>query len=282
MAQIPLDENPNQRQGAQYATMPPPAVCCPPDAAPYLAPEHEAMGTIMDANGVVEMYQAQIKGAPSTGIIICADVWGWNGGRTRAIADALSDTGHVVVVPKLLTPPKEGGTDGDALSPTSQFDLEWVKQFPWDVQKPKLAAVVEYLKGQGVTKVGVLGFCYGGHPCCWMSAEWPDVVACGVVCHPSMQLEQFAFGGDFLGLVKSVKAPFLIAPAGQGDLPMYAPESEFATALAASTKGSECVIKPYAEMSHGWVPRGDLADAAVARDVELVMEDVFSFFAKYL
>jgi len=238
------------------------------------------MGTVISTD-TVEVYQSQVKGSPSAAVIVCPDVWGWNGGRTRAIADALSDAGYVVVVPKLLTPAKDGGTDGDALAPTAQFDMEWVKQFPWEVQKPKLAAIVEYLKQQGITKAAMLGFCYGGHPSMWASAEWPDFVTCGIVCHPSMQLEQFAFGGDFLGLVKSVKAPFLIAPAG-GDLPMYATDSDFATALAASAKGGDCLIKPYPDMTHGWVPRGDLENEAVARDVELVMEDIFSFLAKHL
>jgi len=239
------------------------------------------MGNVIAIDGDVEVYQAQVKGSPSAAVIVCPDVWGWNGGRTRAIADSLSDAGYVVVVPKLLSPPKDGGTDGDALAPTAAFDMEWIMQFPWEVQKPKLAAVVEHLKQQGISKVGMLGFCYGGHPAMWASAEWPDVVSCGIVCHPSIQLEG-AFGGDFAALVKSAKAPFLIAPAG-GDLPMYAPDgSEFATALAASAKGAECVIKPYPDMAHGWMTRGDVSDEAVARDVELMMEDIFSFLAKYL
>ena len=164
------------------------------------------MGAVMDT-GSVELYQSQVKGTPSSGIIIIPDIWGWNGGRTRAIADSLSDAGYLVVVPKLLTPVLNGGTDGDAMDPDTQFDMEWMKKFPWSVQKPKIEATIGYLKGQGVTKTCVLGFCYGGHVAAWASAEWPDFVACGVVCHPSLQLEQYAYGAaNWLDLVKSVKA----------------------------------------------------------------------------
>jgi len=36
-----------------------------------------------------------------------------NSGRCRGIADMLGDSGYKVVVPKVLEPPFEGGTDGD-------------------------------------------------------------------------------------------------------------------------------------------------------------------------
>ena len=123
----------------------------------------------------------------------------------------------------------------------------------------------------------MFGFCYGGHPACWASAENPDLIVGGVVCHPSMQLETYAFGGDHLSLARSVKCPFLIAPA-EGDLATFGPGTEFAAALGESSKGGECVITPYPEMAHGWVPRGDLSKPEVARDVEAVMGAAIAFF----
>ena len=61
---------------------------------------------------------------------------------------------------------------------------------------------------------------------------------------------------------------------------MWAEDGDFGIALKAS--GNECVFKPYPEMSHGWSCRGDVSDAAVKRDVELVMKDAGAFFGKYL
>lgn len=41
------------------------------------------------------------------------DVWGWDSGRIRALADFCAEKGYFTVIPKLSTPPLEGGTDGD-------------------------------------------------------------------------------------------------------------------------------------------------------------------------
>ena len=165
-------------------------------------------------------------------------MWGWNGGRVRAIADGLAEQGYKVAVGKFLsTPALDGGTDGDALPPDGEFNLEWIKNFPWEKQRPKVEAALGFLKAEGCTKIGVMGFCYGGHPACWASTIDPSVV-CGVVCHPSMQLEGFAFGGDTVALLKSVQCPFLLAPAGN-DLPMWSDSGDFGEALKASAKGGE-------------------------------------------
>jgi dienelactone hydrolase len=212
---------------------------------------------------------------------VCPDVWGWNGGRVRAIADALAANGHLVVVAKLLAPGVDGGTDGDALPPDGEFSMDWIKGFPWEKQKPKVEAALAYLKGKGASKIGVFGLCYGGHPACWASATWPADVACGAVVHPSMQLETFAFGGDTAALLKSVTCPFYLAPAGN-DLPMWSADGEFGAALKASARGSECAWRDFPDMAHGWTVRGDLAEAAVARDAEAALADVTAFFGKHL
>lgn len=209
------------------------------------------------------------------------DVWGWNGGRVRAIADALADQGYLVVVGKFLaTPPKDGGTDGDALAPTASFDPEWVSNFSWPKQKGKVHSAIGYLKEKGCKKIGVMGFCYGGHPACWASAEDADV-KCGVVFHPSMQLEEKIFGGSTAELLTKVQCPFLLAPAGN-DLPLWAEDGELGAALKASATGSGCVWKPFPEMSHGWSCRGDLSDEKVKRDVDLCMKEAIAYLEKYL
>lgn len=158
--------------------------------------------------------------------------------------------------------------------------MDWIKNFPWPKQQPKVAAALAYLKSKGCAKIGVFGFCYGGHPACYASST-DEAVVCGVVVHPSMQLETFAFGGDCKALLSSVKCPFLLAPAGN-DLPMWGEEGEFGEALKASAKGGECVWKPYPEMTHGWSCRGDVANDKVRRDVEGVMKDASGFFKQYL
>lgn len=157
--------------------------CCPKGSLPYLEATYETKGTIIQTPAV-EMYCAPIKGEKDAyghyphkgGIVMCPDVWGWGGGRTRAIADGLAEQGYIVVVGKFLsTPAKDGGTDGDGLSPNGQFDKEWIGNFPWPKQKVKVAGAIGYLKGLGVTSIGLMGFCYGGHLCAWASTLDPIV-----------------------------------------------------------------------------------------------------------
>ena len=228
----------------------------------------------------MELYLAPLPASTGKALILFPDVWGWNSGRIRAIADALAGEGYIVAVPKILTPSLDGGTDGDALPPKGSFSMDWIKNFPWEVQKPKVDAVLSFVRAKGGAKIGVVGICYGAHPACWVSSENEDVV-CGVTLHPSVQLEQFAFGGDCAKLLESVKCPFLFMPAGN-DLPMWAEEGPFGQALKASAKGASCVFKPYPDIAHGFFNRGDVSDENIKRDVGLAVADAKAFFASHM
>ena len=70
-------------------------------------------------------------------------------------------------VPKLLTPCMGEGTDGDALPPDGAFSMDWIKNFPWEKQRPKVQAALGFLKAEGCTKIGGVGFCYGGWALVW-------------------------------------------------------------------------------------------------------------------
>ena len=66
--------------------------CCPVGSLPYLAATYAAKGEVVKLDAV-ELYHAPVSGQPKAGILICPDVWGWNGGRVRAIADGLAEQG---------------------------------------------------------------------------------------------------------------------------------------------------------------------------------------------
>lgn len=40
--------------------------------------------------------------------------------------------------------------------------MEWLSRHGSDVAKPLLRSVVDALKEEGVTKLGIVGYCYGG------------------------------------------------------------------------------------------------------------------------
>lgn len=86
--------------------------CCPPNAEKYLAASYATNGEQRSLPSGLEFYSS---GSTSLGkaIILIPDVYGWNGGRIRNIADMLAEAGYYAVIPKLLVPAMEGGTDGD-------------------------------------------------------------------------------------------------------------------------------------------------------------------------
>ena len=154
--------------------------CCPPTALPYLAAKPANQGSKKAIDGV-EFYEtgAQSKAA----IILFPDVWGWDSGRTRALADAFAEQGYRTYVPKVLQPAHQGGTDGDGLPP--DFDLGsrmeefmgWVKTVKWDGIDSKVNALLAYAKKEGADAIGVVGCCWGGWACFETSAMTGSVSA---------------------------------------------------------------------------------------------------------
>ena len=255
--------------------------CCPPGATAYLAAVPTTVGSLKESNGV-EFYET--GAASSAAIILFPDVWGWNSGRTRALADAFAAGGYRVYVPKLLAPPLEGGTDGDGLPPT--FDMgargaefgPWIKTVPWSSVGPKVEALLAYARAAGATSFGAVGCCWGGWAV-FQASALDAGVKCGVIFHPSCHIEG-VYGGDVGELCGRVRCPVYFMPAG-GDSPdLYGPEGSLVTTLAAKFPGTK--TKLFADMAHGWTSRGDAADPAVTRDVELAMTEAKAYFAELL
>ena len=78
--------------------------CCPPTAHGYLASSRDHKGTKITVSGGTEIYTTGNLGQSGRAILVCPDIWGWDSGRLRNIADHLADAGYLVVVPKILQP----------------------------------------------------------------------------------------------------------------------------------------------------------------------------------
>lgn len=256
--------------------------CCPTDALAYLAPVPSNVGAVKSSNGV-EFYETGT--ASSAAIILFSDVWGWNSGRVRALADAFAAAGYRCYVPKLLSPPLEGGTDGDGLPPDFNMGARgaefgpWITQIPWrgSVQ-PKVEALLAYAKEAGAGTFGVVGCCWGGWAC-FQASAMDGAIKAGVIFHPSCSIEE-KHGGDVDVLCAAVRCPIYFMPAA-GDSPaLYGPEGSLVTALKAKFPATKTQL--FAEMNHGWTTRGDASDPAVKRDVEGAMAAACAFFKEQL
>lgn len=260
-----------------------PSSCCPPGSCPYLAATREKDdGIIGDADGV-PYYQI---GSSDAAILCISDVFGWNSGRVRAIADHISkEKGLSVWIPKILTP-YEGGTSGDGLPPDFKVWERFGELIPlvsgdWGpgAVLPMCHKVIEKMKSEGVKKIACLGFCYGGWIGFHLAKEGHFV--CGASAHPSTHLEG-AIGGDPAALAADSGCPFALYPCGevgsdQADPEIYDVHGSLFTALEAKFPG-ENVTKRFTTMAHGFVTRGSEEDEPVKQAIQECVDNILEFY----
>jgi dienelactone hydrolase len=246
------------------------AYCCPPGAVGYLAPDHKDEGVIKSVDGV-SFYQI---GSGKNGLMLLPDVWGWNSGRTRALADEFSKRGMSVYVPKILEPYQVTGEKGseshdDGLPPDFNIKERFSELKPllsgaWHREKAteQCLKVVKAMKSAGVERIGLHGFCYGAWPGMELAAKVPEVVCCSA-SHPSLHLEGMV-GGDAVELASKSKAPWAFFPCGKadagGDPDMY---DEDGAAFKALEKNfpKKNLTKRIVDMAHGFHCRGHIRES---------------------
>jgi len=267
--------------------------CCPPGAAPYLAADHIDEGKVGEAAGV-HYYNV---GTGSVGLLVLPDIWGWSGGRTRAVADEFAKKGLNVWVPKLLDA-FEGGTEGDALPP--DFDLPNRRAVlgplfsgPWNVKAvlPRVQTIVTAMKTAGVKKFGVLGVCYGA----WIGFHLSNVTSgkeliCGASPHPSVHIEGM-LGGDPRALAAGCQCPWALFPCGDpaagGDGEIYDVGGSVYEGLEKNFPKKNST-KRFAAMKHGFLMRGAIKEGnfkagdgdEVKAAVKQCVDDIMVYFKK--
>jgi len=259
--------------------------CCPPNAEKYLAAEYDTTGSTHTLENGHEFYRTGLPTATKA-ILLIPDVFGWNGGRTRNVADFFAEAGYYVVVPKLLVPALEGGTDGDGLFPDFDWTIpEHVAKFPDymhtvnfnDVLKPRLLSATAHINLLGIDCIHLTGFCWGG----WIGflaladPDFHNKYLSIAIAHPSVSLEQMIFGRPVADLVDKVTKPVLFMPA-KGDPDEYRENGAWFRTLKAKFPTSRTI--DFSEMNHGFVPRGDVSKPEVKEAVEKAMNAALAFY----
>jgi carboxymethylenebutenolidase len=72
----------------------------------------------------------------------------------REVADGLASSGYIALAPDMLS--REGGTESVADVPPV------LSEIPRERHTDDALAAIQYLKDQGATKIGIIGFCFGG------------------------------------------------------------------------------------------------------------------------
>jgi len=242
--------------------------CCPTDSWAQLgAADYTDKGSV-ERVGDLDIY---VVGKGERCVIWNYDIFGFNSGRTRQLADLLAEAGFMVAIPDYFR-----GTWQDPFGPGAleflQRTTRWSNlKVDWEDK------ILPLVKRRGAKKISAVGTCWGSYMVLRLSAL-PEV-SCGVSIHPSHTPICSAMAEDERVLMQQVaknKCPQLFMAAGN-DSPDVKKGG-----LADAILGEQAEFELFAEMAHGWSTRGDMAVQAVERDVKKAINMALQFFNKHM
>lgn len=257
--------------------------CCPEGSLPGLVED-----TSRTLSGSVETLGQEggseltvyITKPPTTaplrgGILVVYDVFGFSGGRIKGVCDQLASEGFLVIMPDVYngTEIVEQGGFG------SESGTAFLKSHSWSKLEPELDLCIKYLNDNEISNIGAIGFCWGAYPVFKLGAKAAIKAACS--CHPSLIVGKMLFGETEESQAKAVKCPIMLMPASNDPQENYGETGDVTRGVRAA--GFECKTLTFADMQHGWVPRGDAKnDLAVRRDVAQALGFAVAFFKSHL
>lgn len=179
----------------------------------------------------------------------------------RDVADGLAGAGYIAVAPDLLT--REGGTASIADIPPV------LSEIPRERHTADALACIDYLKGLGATKIGIIGFCFGG----------------GVVWRTSVASADLAAAVPFYGAnppleeVSNIKAA-VHAAYGAKDERINAGIADINAALSAA--GVTAEHKIYDDAGHAFHNHTNPPERYNAAAAKEAWADALAFFDKHL
>ena len=197
-----------------------------------------------------------IVGSSEKCIIWNYDISGFDGGRTKLLADLFAEEGFMVIIPDFFRganawqDPSAAGITNFVIENTN-----WSKLIvDWET------IVLPFAKTKGATRFGSIGTCWGSYMVLRESSY--DEIKVGVSMHPSHTDLSKLVGEKEKDLLEAVKCPQLFMPSGS-DAVETKPGG-----LAEQVLGDKLEIIEFNDMVHGWTTRGDMEDEKVKRDVE--------------
>lgn len=237
----------------------------------------------MEAWGGIDVYITGARsGAPA--LFVFHDIFGIDSGNTKCVCDRLAQRlGFTVVLPQLFVSPRDQmaqpvgeGTFWFRLTALFKI-IPLIRRNPWgDVAARTRIVLTELAARHSPPCVAVMGFCWGAWAAWRCTSDTSSAspllpasppIVCGVGLHPSLMVEKIVKGGVRpQELARALRAPFVLMPAGNDPADVHAGgvyQKEANAAAAARGAPPLVEVVAFDAMRHGWVNRGDRADAAV-------------------
>jgi dienelactone hydrolase len=270
-----------------------PAACCPPDSHPYLSPR-KGNGHFDVVSSSALDFRIYVADSGQTCaskdiIVVFTDVYGVDSGNHQTFADALSKkTGKTVLVPDLFRsspamnpwfPWLLPDTMASALGFPGMLARLKMRHTKEAVMSDVSKLVVPYVRkrfGDDVT-IGCVGFCFGG----WVVGQCltTDDFTWGVGVHPSFNVELLHRRSE-VGLAKKIKGRVLLLPAGNDSAELQIGGGAVSILAAKYGVAEDQVCKPFLNMKHGWVTRGDGSKNDAIKQAQESVLDIIGTFVK--
>ncbi|EKM50541.1 uncharacterized protein PHACADRAFT_263879 [Phanerochaete carnosa HHB-10118-sp] len=231
-------------------------------------------GRIEEIAGI-ECYIATPEGdyAKDAVVVFLTDIFGIQLVNAKLLADDFARHGLKVVAPNLFQDP----APMDAFGPGSTFNMqEWFGRNGPDFSEPRIRKVLAALKEQGVTKIGVTGFCYGARS--GFNLAFENAITALAVSHPSL----LQIPKDIETLKEKSNVPVLINSCTIDT--QFPIESQQKTdELLGNGQYKAGYERTYWEgCTHGFAVRGDLSDPKVLAGKEGAFKATCNWFHKHL
>jgi len=255
--------------------------CCPPSSWPALKPPEdykpkgiitkvslkdiEGQGDDADDDTQMNVYSVGNKNSKYC-IYFNYDIFGLDGGRTKAMADTLADVCdcECIIIDVYL---------GDAALSDGSNIMDFVPKYSSSVVLPRYLHILK----KETRHICFVGTCWGAYASTFLTAKHicPTAFA-SVWWHPSTRAAGF-YGQDEMEITSKIVVPTSILAAEVDDPEQYHPGGASIISLEKTAPGSECL--PLAKgMNHGWTVRGDISLPNVKEQVESAVENFKRFF----
>jgi len=204
-----------------------------------------------------------------------------------------------VWIPAVMDP-VEGGTDGDGLPPDFKLGARIMEVVqlsslagawnPENVTVAKAEKVVKAMFASGVTKFGVVGFCYGAWLGIYLAGSLPaSQLVCAAGVHPSIVAGETGIGKDPCELADRSNCPWALYPCGAPDSGGFAEGPEYDAggglyeALEKRFPGKNHTHR-MRTMNHGFMTRGSITGETgedTKKAITEVVQDMEAFFVSH-
>ncbi|TFK30728.1 dienelactone hydrolase [Coprinopsis marcescibilis] len=243
--------------------------CC---TIPPVQSDYEPKGTFKALGDFKKVYVTGPE--KSDNAIICVfDIFGFFPQTQQGADIVAANLNSTVFMPDFFEP--SGAFPISKFPPKKDQDTADLQAFFGGPASPpatvaKLKAFGEYLKGTGVKKIAVYGFCWGGKVVILSSGEGTPFSAAAIV-HPAMLSVEDS---------KALSIPFAIYPSKDDSEDEY---NQIIDVIGKKPFSSLNDHKYYKNMFHGWAAaRGDLNNEENKKEYEDVYGRLIAFLSKAL